>query len=365
MLKDPNCIWADNINRLDSNRLSALYLLLIYDRGINKDKFTEKYSLYNRKRAILNNYKISEESPNQILKSMIGMYIDIDNKMIRYINPGLKDFMNKKMNEDFNEEDYCILLESIYTLETVTYILAKTDINRKLCNWNIFSQKFNEILLYSLNNISKEKIEKLRWIIQLLITDRNDVLRINISIERKFPENTQKTFEIILLNIIEMIRTEKNDDILLSTLSILKYGYESNIFPKNSKEEVLTKFFNSIIQKIYQYSNENVIYIYCKFCSTFSFKYNEDDNTKIKQLIIARKDDGRYNIFTVYDNNAINKIIEIGNHFNLDIEDTIIAFKEALEDFRSIIEECRDDYDEYVDTDDELENIFINSMNYD
>ena len=350
-LDNPEDIWKDSIEALDRNYESLIYILLLYNNGVDLKQLRHDYDNYNFARANHYNYEIINNAFNKITKDMHESFIDINgvHNKVKYINPSLEDFIKAKVDTTFSQNELVMLLKSIGTYDATINLLQKINIKDKLAGWrelerliiNIIQNEFSE-------NIAdiQTAIDKLETFIWSLITENSRIFRATITGKYIYSEHIKNLIIKIVTNILNLdIKCNE----LFKMFEIVKNCIEGNLISIESQKQVYELFCNNIYDSIKKakeddYFNELYIALYCYMCIQFEFEINSDLDESVKEELLKKKDGDIYYMFSVYDKYAINYIETIGEYFGIDVSDSITQFEEAYQDYQGILDDCRDDY---------------------
>jgi hypothetical protein len=350
-LDNPEDIWKDSIESLERNYESLIYILLLYNSGADLKQLRYDYDDYNMVRATHYNYEIINNAFNKILKDMCESFINIDtvHNKVKYVNPSLEDYIKAKVDTTFSQNELVMLLKSISTYDAIINLLQKVNIKDKLKQWKELEGLIIKIMQNEFSkNISDIKIviDMLERFIWNLATDNSGIFRLTISGRCIYSEHIKNLITQTVANILSRdIKCEE----LFKVLKIVGTCIESNLVSVESQKQIYDLFCDNISAAIKKaqdddYIDELYIAIYCYICIQFDFEINNDLNESVKQEVLKKKDGNTYHLFTVYDKEAISYIETIGRHFDIDVSDSIIEFKEAYQEYQEILSECRDDY---------------------
>lgn len=353
-LDNPEDIWKNSVEALDRNAESLIYILLLYNYGVSLKQLRDDYDNYNLVRANHYRYEIIDNAFNKVLKEMDGSFINInatDNE-VKYINPSLEDYIKNKVDSTFSQNEFVMLLKSIRTYNATINLLEKVNIKDKLIKYKGLEELIIEIVQdefsKKLDNaqMAIDKLERLTW---SLVTENKVIFRIAVTSEYTYSENIMNLISKVIIDILHQnIECEQQ----FKVLEIIKMCINGNLISIEVQKQIYELFCFNILNRIkemdeYDCIDDLYIALYCHVCLQFDFKENNDLDERVRQEILKRKDGNIYHLFTVYDENAISYIENIGDHFGIDVSDSVRDFKEGYQDYMEMLDDCRDDYDYY------------------
>lgn len=370
-LNNPRDLWKAAVNALDQNHKSLLYLLILYNNGATREQLKEEYSKYNASRANYYKFQISN-SINDMLIEMDGAFVNVGeiDKTVKYFNPSFEDYIKNIINCDFNEEDFILLLESSSKDNSVINLIKRTNVKEKFKKWMRLEGKvisiINEALCREFSEIKKviDILEKFIWSL-LSVSDKS----FNFIIPNKYTySNNIKNFIIKIIK--KILQEDINYEELVNIFELTKICLEDNMIDITVQIELYDLFCKDIFVKIHnldEFNDEDYIALYCKVCKMFKLEINKDLNEYIRGRLNKKKDDNIYMLFDIYKKDALKNIQLIGEHFNVDMGNTIIDFEQACEEYREEIENSRSNYRDFQIEDSDaydnsIENIFENIL---
>ncbi|MBU3199489.1 restriction endonuclease [Clostridium estertheticum] len=353
-LDNPSDIWKDSVESLERNYESLIYILLLYNYGVNVKQLRKDYDNYNLARANHYNYEIIDNAFYKVLKDMYESFINIDTvyNQVKYINPSLDDYIKNRVDTTFSQDEFVMLLKSIGTYDATINLLTKTNIKANLIEWrelellitNIMQNEFNQNLADT-----KMTIDKLERFIWSLVTDNSELFRMTVTSKYTYSEDIKG---LIIKTVIGILNQDIKCGELFKVLEVIKTCIRGNLISIDAQKQAYESFCNNISDIIKEiddddYIDDLYIALYCCICVQFDFEINSVLDESVKQEVLKRKDGNIYRLFTVYDKDAISYIDAIGDHFGIDVSDSIIEFEEAYQDYQKMLDECRDDNDYY------------------
>lgn len=350
-LDNPEDIWKDSVESLDRNYESLIYILLLYNYEADLKQLRHDYDKYNLARANHYNYEIIDNAFNKTLKVMHGSFINIDTlyNKVSYVNPSLEDYIKNKVDTTFSQNELIMLLKSIDTYGAAINLLQKINIKDKLIDWRELERLIINIMQYDFSQNPEDTqitIDKLERFIWSLVTDNSQIFRVTVTSKYTYSECIKNLINKIVIDILYQDLKCKQ---LFELLKIVQTCISSNLISIEMQKQIYELFCNNISDAIKKMDKNNYIddlYIalYCCICIQFNFEVNNDLDERMRQEVFKRKDGNIYQLFTVYDKDAISYIETIGEHFDIDVSDSVREFEEIYQDYQEMLNECRDDY---------------------
>lgn len=115
-LENPTKIWEHAFSKhISQESRNLLVLLTSLPFKVDLDNLKQIYSFYNEEKSRLYNREFSEQDLNNALKELEGSFISIDQKVVSFQNPSVRDFMENYILE--NEIEFKILCDTAMCFE--------------------------------------------------------------------------------------------------------------------------------------------------------------------------------------------------------------------------------------------------------